>query len=428
MQNTNNPFFTLASLITVLLTALFFGCSPQEDQFYISELNNKEDTEGITIASETLTQTLNVDESQIQEGYLSEMMEINDVIYLDNTVPVGKINKILLYNDQLCIFDEDITNTLNIFDRNGRHLNGIGQKGEGPGEYKKIHDVQINPYTNLIDIWDGTSQKMLSYDNLGNLLHEREIDIFASSFGIIDSSTYIFYKGNDIIDPSLNYKLIAIDAEEQAVRGKLFEIRANENGFSVQDPSIILNYNAANGKHYFTRLFDDHIYSIKDQQLSAEYFIDFKNKSLDFNNINFNQDKNKIINDWVFNPEYFSLIGNIMGTDDRLFFTFNKGVQIVFAFHHKEHNRTNYFLKMRNDITGTAMPFPLNADSRGNIYFADEPGMYFETIRAQAEYKNISEAEALEQWRKEKPLGYEIYNHLSEFDNPIILVGKYIFE
>ena len=112
------------------------ACSSEEDQFYISALSNKDNTEGITMADGNLTRKLDVHESNFKEGQLSEMLDIHEVIYLDNTVPVGKVSKILFLNDKLCIFDQDITNTVNIFDRNGRHLNTIGRKGEGPGEYK----------------------------------------------------------------------------------------------------------------------------------------------------------------------------------------------------------------------------------------------------------------------------------------------------
>jgi hypothetical protein len=148
---------------------------------------------------------------------------------------------------------------------------------------------------------------------------------------------------------------------------------------------------------------------------------------VDINQVNFNQDKNKIIQDWIFNPDYFTLLGSIMETADHLSFAFTKGGQVINAFHRKEPNQTHYFQHLENDITGTAVPMPLNADAGGNVYFADEPGMYIAAVQSSVEYNNLSEAEVLEQWRTEKPLGYEIYNRISEFDNPVILIGKYIF-
>ena len=135
----------------------------------------------------------------------------------------------------------------------------------------------------------------------------------------------------------------------------------------------------------------------------------------------------EIIQDWIFNPDYFTLLGSIMETADHLSFAFTKGGQVINAFHRKEPNQTHYFQHLENDITGTAVPMPLNADAGGNVYFADEPGMYIAAVQSSVEYNNLSEAEVLEQWRTEKPLGYEIYNRISEFDNPVILIGKYIF-
>lgn len=410
----------------LIVAALVVSCSKGNDELYISALSNKEEVNGIKTV-EGRANTLEVKESDLREGNLSEVMTIERVIYLDNTVPVGRIDKLLFYRDLLCVFDRSITNTVHLFDRQGRYLKTIGRQGEGPGEYRKIHDVQINPYTNLIEIWDGTNQQILSYDEQGNLLQERRVDIFAAAFGMIDSTTYIFYKGNASFDPSLDYKLIAVDAERQEVNGKLFPVQGAEREFSVQDPNIVLNYNAANGKHYFTRLFDDHIYSIRDRQLTADYFVDFGRRAVDINQVNFNQDKNKIIQDWIFNPDYFTLLGSIMETADHLSFAFTKGGQVINAFHRKEPNQTHYFQHLENDITGTAVPMPLNADAGGNVYFADEPGMYIAAVQSSVEYNNLSEAEVLEQWRTEKPLGYEIYNRISEFDNPVILIGKYIF-
>jgi hypothetical protein len=410
----------------LIAAAVAVSCSKGNDELYISALSNKEDANGIRTVQDG-ARTLEVKESDIREGNLSEVMTIESVVYLENTVPVGRVDKLLLYRDLLCVFDRSITNTVHLFDRQGRYLKTIGRQGEGPGEYRKIHDVQINPYTNLIEIWDGTNQQIFSYDEQGNLLQERKVDIFAGAFGVIDSAAYIFYKGNASFDPSLDYKLIAVDAGRQEVNGKLFPVQGAERQFSVQDPNIVLNYNAANGKYYFTRLFDDHIYSIRDRQLTVDYFVDFGRRAVDINQINFNQDKNKIIQDWILNPDYFTLLGSIMETADHLSFAFTKGGQVINAFHRKEQNRTYYFENLKNDITGTAAPMPLNADADGNVYFADEPGMYIAAVQSFAEYNNLSEADVLEQWRTEKPLGYEIYNRISEFDNPVILVGRYIF-
>lgn len=422
------PLPLIYSIFVLFLSSMMLtNCTNHEDQFYISELRNKDQENQLPIDQSNL-QTIRVSSDAIQEGNLSDLLKITDVIYLENTAPIGQIHKLLLYNDLLCIFDKDITNTVQLYDRTGRYLRTIGQKGEGPGEYKQIHDVQVNPYTNLLDIWDGMSQKMLSFDESGHLLHERPIDIFSAVFGVLDTSTYLFYKGNSIMEPGLDYKLIAIDAADQTVKGKFFQIREGEDQFKVQDPAIMLNYNAANGKHYFYRLFDDHIYSFKGQKMNVDYAIDFQNQSPRYEQINFNQDNQKVISEWLFNPAYFSMVGRAMETDRRLFFTFGKGNGIVYAFHNKQTHNTRFYLRLRNDITGTTVPQPLNADKRGNLYFADEPGMYVESIRSAARYKNVPENEILEQWKREKPLGYEIYNQVSEFDNPIILIGKYTFE
>ena len=421
-------FDTKSLFLFLVLILSITACSREDDQIYISDLGNKDNAGGIEFAGSESIKKLEINSQQFREGGVSEMIRIDEVIYLDNSVPIGKVDKLLFYQDKLCVFDKKITNTLHLFDRSGKHLQTIGTKGEGPGEYRQIHDVQINPYTNLIDIWDGNGQKVMSFDENGQLISERRVDIFASTFAVVDTSVYLFYQGNGALEPGLEFKMIAVNADNQEVYAKLFPLRPGEASFSVMDPGIILNTSPLTSKSYFTRLFDDHIYTLKDHQIVPEYYVDFKGKTVSFKDVNFNQDKNKIVSDWLLNPNYLTMVGPPVETNDHLFFTFNQGTMPLFAFYHKKTENTHVYKLLRNDITGTAAPFPLSVDRQSRVYFTDEAGIYFETVRRGAEFRNISEAEYLEKWKKDHPFGYSIYNRISEFDNPILLVGEFIFE
>ena len=96
---------------------------------------------------------------------------------------VGRISKILFFDNLLIIQDRQ-THSVFVFDRNGKFINRIGRRGQGPGEYVSILRVMLNPDNRQIMVFDGASNKLIYYDLYGNFI--REVTNFSESAVVRD--------------------------------------------------------------------------------------------------------------------------------------------------------------------------------------------------------------------------------------------------
>ena len=76
---------------------------------------------------------------------------------------IGDIGKIQVIDDFILIMDFQ-TNSLYVFDREGRFIRKIGGVGQGPGEYASIADVTIDKVNKTVYIEDGRLSRIHKYD------------------------------------------------------------------------------------------------------------------------------------------------------------------------------------------------------------------------------------------------------------------------
>ncbi len=140
------------------------------------------------------TKTIDMDISCLELNDIGEDVEIIPLATADSCL-IGKIVKIVEYQDKLFIQDRD-QKTIFIFDhKHGSFINKISRIGNGPEEYLHIEDFAINPYTNHIEMIDG--RNLRSYDFSGNFINLLRItddkNIRAvNRIAVVDSTLYAF--------------------------------------------------------------------------------------------------------------------------------------------------------------------------------------------------------------------------------------------
>ena len=96
---------------------------------------------------------------------------------------IGQISKILFF-DSLLIIQDRQTHSVLVFDRNGKFINTIGKRGQGPGEFASLRRVLLDADSRQIMVFDAAGRKMIHYDFYGNFI--REVTNFAEGTVIRD--------------------------------------------------------------------------------------------------------------------------------------------------------------------------------------------------------------------------------------------------
>lgn len=71
-------------------------------------------------------------------------------------------------DETLIILSDDQTDKLHIFDRQGKYINTIFKKGQGPDEYIYTTYIHFDKETSTLTVFDNGNQKLISYDLAGN--------------------------------------------------------------------------------------------------------------------------------------------------------------------------------------------------------------------------------------------------------------------
>lgn len=107
--------------------------------------------------------------SQIAKDIEFVPLETTDECLLDQF-----LKDIVITNNDIFVFD--YTKCYH-FNRKGKFLNGIGVKGQGPGEYTKAMAISVDTINKWIYLSDNRTQRLLKYDYAGKYLKTIKINI-----------------------------------------------------------------------------------------------------------------------------------------------------------------------------------------------------------------------------------------------------------
>ena len=243
----------MKQLTATIITALFCAACgiPQQKNSLALELS---DVDAIHIMPGT-PHPIRADNARIigMDEMLDRVKSI-DYIKLDSSDPIGTINKMIVTNDKIFIMDAHIAQRIFVFDKTGKLLFRIKNKGRGPKEYLSIWDMQVDTIRNEILVNDALARSYLYYSTDDGTFLRREKGIANCYLARIDS-LYINLTGvGQDFNDNENWAIIISDKDSVLFKG--FEPTPLQN-----DDFIINSFTYdRNGNLLYTPVYSDTVY------------------------------------------------------------------------------------------------------------------------------------------------------------------------
>lgn len=241
---------------------------------------------------------------------------------------IAEINKVEHFENNYYVLDSKKSN-LFVFDNSGNMIRKIGQRGNGPGEYKDIISFAINREKKSISILSRNTIKILEYDLKGKFLQDFSYSsFFPKKMNLINNEYYALYTDNsndsfnDLVYVDLSGKIVK---EDFSYPKDIFEMSFDFTG----DISKIGN------RFLYSRSTGSEIYEI-DNKLNVEYIYKFNLGSKSWKD----SDKFELER---FNAELSKLEMSFLGNNffinkNVLFFDYTDGNKLKKGFYNIESN------------------------------------------------------------------------------------------
>lgn len=342
------PFFRFHSFAKAKLSFCPFVAAPQTFKAIPNNLNltflvmavlflascNRTTQDSKTLSPDIVT--IDVKESDfIVNGKLSEVVSIDSLVFLEYTDEsiIGEIDKVLVSEDRIYVVDRHSAKSIFCFDRKGNFINSYNAIGRGPQEYLEIFDASF--FRDKMYVFAAPNQFFVLDENLK---FEKSIDINWTDdipldqhyiyFSMINSDTILFYH------PSARYHYHLYSLSKRAfISSHIERLGTLDMSWPRQ-----LTKNAS-GKIFLSRSYIDTIYTVTENQIKPEYFVNFEKPMTDqeieerlklnvYNVINYPLvQKMYHVSSFICNEEYISF--EFVFKRYRYFYFYNKEKSIV---------------------------------------------------------------------------------------------------
>ena len=106
---------------------------------------------------------------------------------------IGNVDEIVITKDNIVVLDRFQTQSIFIFDREGRYINRIHRPWKGPGEYTQPYDIVVSEWDGQILLLHGYPSKIIKYNFEGEFLGEIKLTIRYEALTISDDGDIILY-------------------------------------------------------------------------------------------------------------------------------------------------------------------------------------------------------------------------------------------
>lgn len=364
-------------------------------------------------------------ESDFKESvFFEEYFDVHQFVFIDDQFLVGNIEKLIYFEDRFFFYDK-ISETIFCINMHGEVLWTITNQGEGPNEYQKISDFDLDFNLDELHLWDAKSQKVLVFNTSNsNLLKVNQNHSFGSAF-IAMNNRYFFYPLG-YYDEDQAFNILVSDRENNLIgRALPFEPFDYDNSF-LQEKSFS---KSSHNTFHFSRKFNDTLYYYGNDTLYAQFVFQRNGKSTPKYVANSNvEDYYRSIRESQVST---SAIDNFIQVGHNIFFTFKVFDNLFSRF--KIYNGVIDLLTKETKVFDNFDSHPLlwnNQYSIDLLYSNDEFSFVtldpanFSTIRKNWN-KISSEGYLVSQYFKENyPELHEIIIKTNDESNPIIVLLK----
>ena len=193
------------------------------------------------------------------------------------------------------------------FDIKGEFINKIGQKGQGPGEYKRLFGFYVDDISKKCFLLDSYSNRILVYDYEGKFIQQ-----FSCSF----APSRMEKIGNNYILNNESYtdtkkELFLLDNNGKLL--KQSDLKTNSRiGLSLFQPFFYKH----NGHCYYKNYITDDVYHVDDKLIkNIAYQIECGNRAIDSKENQYNLEKGSLTENKI-------VVGAIKGYKNNLYITY----------------------------------------------------------------------------------------------------------
>lgn len=345
-----------------------------------------------------------------------------EYIFLDQEYLIGKIGRILFFENVIYIHDE-MTDRLIAFSRKGKYLFKIDEKGKGPMEYLKLTDFTIDKDGKLILIYDSYGHKLLKFSiDEHKFVGEQTIDFHPTAFAWNENSLFFYnpYTINYPREDKYHYSLIVMSDKLKSEK-RYFKISDNLGSFMSDPNSKGFFY----GKGlYFQNRFENVVYSLTKDSIYPYCEINFQN------NEDFNFALDDAISKGTRDTERYnqcaSDIRDFCENENLITFNYKRNRKLYSVIFSKQKNEIVYH-SFTHAITSLSLNsgnipvfiFPSNVNE--NYFISELP---FELLNLLLNNKKFIES------MEEKITDKELINKFKNFNensNPVLVFSKFKF-
>ena len=300
-----------------VLLAFLWSCeSKNNNQDFTPELIN------VTVPEELM-----VDYHQVFDEY--KLVPLTN----EEASLIGSIDRIIIHDERFHILDKQ-TNSIKIFDNDGRFIQRIQELGNGPGEYHELMDFSIDEKGERLVLHSHRPYKLLYYSFDGDFIKEEGMESYYNNIAIdeeyllmvnlLKENNHLVFLKNLNTDQLKEF--LPIGGTERALN----------NNFGTGFPYCL---NSQYTYAFFP--FSNIIYQVTNGKLVSRYQIDFGDKNL----------PELFFKDGVVDMEayhkaienkYGFMIANFKESEDYLVFTFGASNIVVYSKREKKSTVFNY--------------------------------------------------------------------------------------
>lgn len=302
----------------------------------------KENVQKVDVDSNsTKTITLSSIEKSFQDtSYLNDP-QIVVLETLDKSL-LSEINRISMDDNTLFVLDGKLDNIF-MFDINGKYINKIDRKGEGPGEYVQLNDFSIDTDKKQIILLCAIPEKRMYFTYNGEFIKEDRLHDFYSN--LTTDGNYIYFEKTVLENPNNQLHILDTRTAEKHEGLEPLDIK---NHYYINGNSLI----RGEKNTYFVRRYDNSIYELTNGKIIKKYYVDFKKHT--FPDWFLTEEDPMVILDECNKHEYIFSMSNVTNNDKYMMFYTNRG---VFVYDKKNDVLTGYKQILNSKLPIIEYPF-----------------------------------------------------------------------
>lgn len=177
-----------------------------------------------------------------KDDIFEDAIEFVDFLPLKEPVlTFSVINKMIIHDGKIFIFDRIGQNVLLSFDMQGNFITNYSSKGKSKSEYIRLFDFDVDD--NYVYLYDRIKKQMLFYTHEGHFVKNVPTNFYADAFKVLKGGNYLFSLGEDndeklcITDSMFKIKKVYLKYEADDKNDRLVD-----NIFQEVNDTIYYNY------------------------------------------------------------------------------------------------------------------------------------------------------------------------------------------